>query len=58
MINNFSGWLFNMMLWGAIVSLAALLYATFSAPEFIHSPVNGLIGLAVVAVLSLLWPKF
>lgn len=58
MINNFSGWLFNLMLWGAVFSLVALLYTTFAAPDFIYNPINALIGLGVVAMLSLLWPKF
>ncbi len=58
MINSFSGWLFNLMLWGAIFALVALLYATFAAPAFLYNPINALIGLGVVAMLSLLWPKF
>jgi hypothetical protein len=58
MINNFSGWLFNLMLWGAVFALVGLLYATFAAPAFLHNPINALIALGVVAMLSLLWPKF
>ena len=58
MINNFSGWLFNVMLWGAIFALAALLVTTYVTPDFIHNPLNALIGLGIVAMLSLIWPKF
>lgn len=58
MINRFSGWVFNLMLWGALFTLVALLYATFVTPVFLYNPINALIALGVIAMLSLLWPKF
>ena len=57
MLNTFSGWLFNILLWGAIVAVAALFYHTFSAPV-LDNGMNALIALGVIAVISLFWPKF
>ena len=56
MLNSFSDWLFNVMLWGAIIALAALTYHSFVGP--ILTGLNALIGLAVILVISLFWPKF
>jgi len=58
LINNFSSWVFNLMLWGAVFTFVALLYATYVSPVFLHEPMNSLIALGVIAVLSLLWPKY
>jgi hypothetical protein len=57
MLNTFSGWLFNILLWGAIVAVAALFYHTFAAPV-LDNGMNALIALGVIAVISLFWPKF
>jgi hypothetical protein len=58
MVKTFSGWLFNVMLWTAILGTLVLLYETFAAPGFLRSnEIASLAGLGVVAVLSLLWPK-
>jgi hypothetical protein len=57
MVNPFASWLFNLMFWGAIITLAVLLYATYTSPSFIDG-MNALIALGVVAVLSLFWPKY
>ncbi len=60
MVNGVAGWLFNLMLWGAIVAFVVLLYETmnrgFLADQV--NAVNALIGFGVVAVVSLLWPKY
>jgi len=61
MLNTFSGWLFNLILWGSIISLALLLYETFVSRGFLANDINTInaaIGAAVIAVLSLFWPKF
>ncbi len=58
MINSLSDWLCNVLVWGAILSFAALLYETFVSQGFIGNGMYSLIGLAVVAVLSLLWPRY
>jgi hypothetical protein len=57
MLNTFSGWLFNVMLWGGIIAVAMLVYHTFVAP-ILHDGLVALVALAVIAVLSLFWPKF
>ena len=60
MVNGVASWLFNLMLWGAIVAFVVLLYETmnrgFLADQV--NAVNALIGFGVVAVVSLLWPKY
>ena len=61
MFNDLADWLCNVMLWGAIVTLVALLYEKFISPGFLVTQVNlvvGLIAIGVVAGLSLLWPKY
>lgn len=58
MLNSFSGWLFNLMLWGAVVTLVTLLYAAFVTPEVLYNPLNAYIALGVIAAVSLIWPKF
>jgi hypothetical protein len=56
MLNTFPGWLFNLLLWGGIVAIAGLLYHTFVSP-ILHESMVALVALAVIAVLSLFWPK-
>jgi hypothetical protein len=56
MLNTFSSWLFNVMLWGAILALVGLGYQVFVGP--ILSGLTALIGLAAIVVLSLFWPKY
>ena len=61
MVNSFADWLCNVMVWGAIVTLVALLYEVFVSTGFVSSAVNlvsGLIAFALVAVLATLWPKY
>ncbi|MBX9590036.1 MAG: hypothetical protein K2X43_12075 [Hyphomonadaceae bacterium] len=57
MLNTFSDWLFNVLIWGAIVVGIALGYHTFVAP-ILDNGVAVLVGLGVVLVVSLFWPKF
>jgi len=57
MLNSFSGWLFNVLLLSAIVTVVALGYHTFAAP-IIDNGVAALAALGVVAIISLFWPKF
>jgi len=56
MLNTFSSWLFNVMLWGAIIALVALSYHVYVGP--VLTGLNALIGLAVILVISLFWPKY
>lgn len=56
MLNTFSSWLFNVMLWGAVFALVALSYQVFVGP--ILTGLTALVGLAVILVLSLFWPKY
>jgi hypothetical protein len=55
-MNTASDWLFNLMLWGAIVTLLVLCVHVLVAP--ILGGMVSLIGLAVVVILSALWPKW
>jgi hypothetical protein len=54
-MNTASDWLFNLMLWGAVVTLLVLL-ANMATP--ILGLTVALLGLVVVVVLSALWPKW
>jgi hypothetical protein len=59
-MNSISTWLFNLMLWGAIVTLAVLVYDKLN-PGFLTGSVNvlaALIAVGVVAVISALWPRY
>jgi hypothetical protein len=61
MVNGFADWLCNVMVWGAIISLAALLYEVFIARGFLATsatPMSAGIAFAVVVVLSALWPRY
>ena len=55
-LNPFSSWLFNVMLWGAVLALIGLTYHVF-VNEIISGP-TALIGLVVILVVSLFWPKY
>jgi hypothetical protein len=61
MVNSFADWLCNVMVWGAIVTLVVLLYEVFGSTGFVNNAINlvsGLIAIALVAVLSALWPRY
>ena len=60
MVNDVASWVFNLMLWGGIIAFAVLLYETLN-PGFLVNQVDSmraLIGVGVIAVVSLLWPKY
>jgi hypothetical protein len=54
-MNTASDWLFNLMLWGAVVTLLVLL-VNLATP--ILGATVALLGLVLVVVLSALWPKW
>ena len=56
MLNTFSGWLFNVLLLGALAAVAGLCY-TFAAP-ILYDALVPLVALGVVAVVALFCPKF
>lgn len=56
MFNTFSGWLFNVLLWGGVIGLVILSYHTFVAP-ILYDGFVALMAFLVVAVLSLFWPR-
>ena len=58
MLNDFPTWLFNVMVWGAIFVLVALLIETYVSRGFLSNGLNAIIGLGVIAGLSLFWPKY
>ena len=61
MLNSFSNWLCNLMVWGAIVTLVVLLYETFAARGFLANEANAITALTavgLVAVASLVWPRY
>lgn len=55
MVTNFPDWICNLLLWTAIVTTLALTVDRFVP---ILSGTNALIGLGVVVMLSLLWPRY
>ena len=58
MVDSFAGWLFNVIGWGAYVSLILLLSET-AWPGVLVGHMDGmraLIGAGVIAVLAL-WPR-
>jgi hypothetical protein len=55
-MNTASDWLFNIMLWGAVVALVLLSFHAFVAP--ILGTATALIGLLFVVVVAALWPKW
>ena len=57
MLNTFSSWLFNLMLWGAIISLVALSFQVYTG-NLILTGMNALIALGAIVVISLFWPKY
>jgi hypothetical protein len=56
-MNTFSGWLFNVLLLGAIAAVAGLFYHTLAAP-ILYNGLVPLVALGVVVVVALFWPKF
>jgi hypothetical protein len=56
MVTNVPDWLCNLMVWGAIIALAALSFHVYMAP--ILNGLNALIGLGLAVVLSFLWPRY
>ncbi len=59
-MNTVSTWIFNLMLWGAIVTFAALVYDKLN-PGFLASSANAmtaLVAIGVVVVISALWPRY
>jgi hypothetical protein len=59
-MNTVSSWLFNLMLWGAIVTFVVLIYDKLN-PGFLAGSVNALtalIAIGAVAVLSAVWPRY
>jgi hypothetical protein len=61
MVSSFADWLCNVLVWSAIISFVVLLYEVFVARGFMASaatPISAGVGLAVVVVLSTLWPKY
>ena len=55
-MNTASDWIFNLMIWGAIVGLVVLTLHVFVTP--ILSAAVTLVGLAIVVVASAFWPKW
>jgi hypothetical protein len=58
MVNSFAGWLFNVIGWGAYITLVLLLSET-AWPGSLASHIDGmraLIGAGVIAFLAL-WPR-
>jgi hypothetical protein len=53
---GFADWLCNLLVWGAVITLLALLFNNNVAP--ILTGLNALIGLGVVVVLSLFAPRY
>jgi hypothetical protein len=61
MLNSFSNWLCNLMVWGAVITFALLLYEAFASKGFLANQVDqvgALIAVGVVAVVSLFWPRY
>jgi hypothetical protein len=61
MVKSFADWLCNVLVWGAIVTLAALLYEAFVSRGFLANEVNmlnALLAVGAVAILAALWPKY
>lgn len=61
MVSSFADWLCNVLLWSGIVLVAALLYDVVIAQGGLMgsaTPITALLGLAIVAVLSALLPKY
>jgi hypothetical protein len=55
-MNTASDWLFNVMLWGAVVTLLVLVFNAFVAP--ILGGLTALVALVLVLVVSALWPRW
>jgi hypothetical protein len=60
MVSSFADWLCNVLVWGGIVLVVALLYDVFVAQGSLTAsatPIATLLAFAIVAVLASLWPK-
>ena len=61
MVRSVADWLCNVLVWGAIVTLAILLYEAFFERGFlagVTTPIAAGAAIAAVAVLSVLWPRY
>ena len=59
MVITVADWIFNMLLWGAIVTFAALLYGVSQGLDAnAFNPLGAILAAGVVAVLAAYWPKF
>jgi len=59
MVNTFSDWLFNVILWGSVAALVLLIIETVSR-GFLDSqadPIRASIAVGAIAVLAL-WPRY
>jgi hypothetical protein len=56
MLNTFSDWLFNVLVWGAVLALALLSYEVFVSP--VLNGLTALVALVVALVAALFWPKY
>jgi hypothetical protein len=56
MLNTFSGWLFNVLLWGGIIGISLLGYHTFVGPV-LYDPIIPVVALGAGALVALFWPK-
>jgi hypothetical protein len=57
-MNSLSDWLCNVLLWGAVFSAVGLLYEAFVSRGLIGNVLPSVVGLVLVAVLSVFWPKY
>ncbi len=61
MFNSIADWICNLMVWGSVFALAALLYERFLSPGFLAGEIGVvavLSAIGIAGVLSLLWPKY
>jgi hypothetical protein len=56
MLNTFSGWLFNVLLFGGIIGIALLGYHTFVGPV-LYDPIIPIVALGAAVLIALFWPK-
>jgi hypothetical protein len=54
--NTFSSWLFNVMLWGAVVWLLILSYHVYVGP--VLGSLTAVAAFVFIAVVSAFWPKY
>ena len=61
MVNNLADWLCNVLVWASLATFAVLLYDSLVSPSFLTTaanPIGTLVGIAAVAGLAALWPKY